>query len=592
MVFAGFLLTLMIASAPDAQPEEVLFEEGRNYFISGDFSDLVEVDGTIYAASGFGLAIVPADLASQEHIPTANYSSKVAIAGKRVYLGEGNQITEFKLSAKTAEAVATYPVEGKVTALEANKRFLAAGTASARVVIFSQGKESKLLGAIDAPGAVQDLFIYREFLYAACGRGGVAIVELGSNPSLVRTLDVSGAQALSVAEDLLFVATAASEIASFSLADPGSPQEGKVFSSGSEVVSLAYYDKHLYAAQGYQGYSIFNPQGERMETAEPFREGDVTCVLPTKEGVFLALRERGMVRLEGRKPQDLRLAARLRQNFPSVHTSQSGAFWAVARGRDGATIVKLDGDLSLGHAEPAPQRAAGVLISGTYLYVADADQGTSIFDLKSFPVVKRKFDLRESGTPQRFALGENLIFLAAGDRGVRVLWICPCGPLNERSALERGVKAVDVAVKDSIVYAADPDSGLRVMEVRGGGKEIREISVYPGVISPQALLLDQDLLYVADSIGVVTVLDVSDPGRPSQLSFSFIGARPYGLGIADSTLYAACGERGILKIDVTDPAAPVVGEFIETPGKALAVAASLGYLGVADYTSWILIPRD
>lgn len=591
-MFAGFLLTVMLASPTDAQAGEVLFEEGRNYFISGDFSDLVEVKGTLYAASGFGLAIVPADLAFAEHIPTANYSSKVAIAGKRAYLGEGSRVTGFELSGKTAEAVATYPVEGKVTALAANKRFLAAGTDSARVVIFSQGKESKLLGAIDAPGAVQDLFIYREFLYAACGRGGVAIIELGEDPSLVRTLDVSGARALTVAEDLLFVATAASEIASFSVAEPGSPQEEKVFSSGSEVVSLAYYDEHLYAAQGYQGYSVFSPQGKRVETAEPFREGFIADILPTPEGVFLALRERGMVRLEGRKPQELSATARLQQNSPSVHTSQSGAFWAVARGRDGATIVKLDGDPSVGHAEPVPQRAEGVLVSGTYLYVADAGRGTSIFDLKSFPIVERKFDLLEPGTPQRFALGEDLIFLAAGDRGARVLWICPCGPLKERSVLERGVKAVDVAVKDSIVYAADPDSGLRVMVVRDEGKEIHEISVYPGVISPQALLLDQDLLYVADSIGAVTVLDVSDPGQPSQLSFSFIGARPWGLGIADSTLYAACGERGVLKIDVTDPAAPVVGEFIETPGRALSVAASRKYLGVADYTSWLLVPLD
>ena len=593
-MFAGFLLTLMLASPPDAQPGEVLFEEGRNYFISGDFSDLVEVKGTIYAASGFGLTIVPADLSTQEHIPTPHYSRKIALAGKQVYLGEGNRITEFKISTRGTQMLTAYPVEGKVTALAARKDLLAGGTDSAKIVIFSQGKESKLLGAIDAPGAVQDLFIYHEFLYAACGRGGVAIIELGENPSIVRTLDVPGAQALTVAEDLLFVATAAADILSFSLADPSSPHQKKGFSSGSEVVSLAYYDKHLYAAQGYQGYSIFDLEGERVETAEPFRQGDVTCILPTKEGVFLALRERGMVRLEGSMPQELSVTARLQQNSPSVHTSQSGAFWAVARDRDGASIGRLlEGEecVTWGHAEPAPKRAAGVLLSGTYLYVADADRGASIFNLKTFPFAERKFDLNQPGTPQRFALSGDLIFLAAGDRGLRVLWICSCGPLQQRVALQ-GIKAVDVAAKDSIVYVADPDSGLRVMAVRNKNQEIHELSIYPGAISPQALLRRDDVLYVADSIGAIVALDISEAKNPRQLSFAFIETQPYGMALVDSTLYVACGEDGVLPIDVSDPSSPVVGEFIETPGKALAVAASGKYLGVADYTSWMLIPVD
>lgn len=589
-MFAALLLTLMTASSE----VEVLFEEGRNYFISGDFSDLVDVGGTLYAASGFGLTIVPADLSTQEHIPTPHYSRKIALAGKQVYLGEGNQITEFKISTKGTQMLTTYPAPGKVTALAARKDLLVAGTDSAKIVIFSNPSKPKVIATFDAPAAVKDLFIYREFLYAACGRGGVVIINLGENPSIVRAMDVSGAQALTVAEDLLFVATTAADVLGFSLAEPSSPQRKKSFSSGSEVVSLAYYNKHLYAAQGYAGYSVFNLRGERLEIAEPFRQGDVASILATKEGVFLALRERGLVRLEGKSPKELKVAARLEQNSPSVHTAQSGAFWAVARDRDGASIGRLlEGEESVawGHAEPAPKKAAGVLLSGTYLYVADADRGASIFNLKTFPFAERKFDLNQPGTPQRFALSEDLIFLAAGDRGLRVLLICPCGPLQQRVALQ-GVKAVDVAAKDSIVYVADPDSGLRVMVVRNKYQEIHELSIYPGVISPQALLRRDDVLYAADSIGAIVTLDISEAKNPRQLSFAFIETQPYGMAMEGSTLYVACGEEGVLPIDVSDVRNPVIGEFIETPGRALSVAASDDYLGVADYTSWMLIPVD
>lgn len=594
-MFAAFLLTLMIASPMNTQEGDVSFGESSNYFISGDFSDLVEKGGTIYAASGFGLAVIPSDLSFQEHIPTPHYSRKLAAAGKRIYLGEGNHVTEFKVSGKKVEMLATYPVEGKVTALAANKRFLAVGTDSAKVVIFSQEKELRLLGAIEAPQVATNLLLYGKFIYAACGRGGVAVIGLGDNPSLVRTLDVSGAQALEVAENTLFVATASSEIYGFSLAAPSSPQEEIKFSSSSPAISLGYYNKHLYAAQGYQGYSIFNLRGERLEIAEPAREGYVARIIPTGKGVFLALGGQGLVRLYGKTPQELRVVGRLTQNSPSVHTAQSGAFWAVARGRDGVGIVRLsegETSVSFGHAEPMPSKAAGVLLSGTYLYVADADHGAFIFDLKTFPLAERKFDLNQPGTPQRFALTDYLILLAAGDFGARVLWICPCGPLKERSALEKGIRAVDVATKDSIVYVADPDSGLRVMVVRDKGQKIQQLSTYPGAISPIALLREGDVLYVADSIGAVIALDISTPTQPSQLSFSYIGAQPYGLGITGSTLYVACGEQGILPIDASDPKTPLIGGFIDTPGKALAVAPSEEYLGVADYTSWILIPRD
>ncbi len=587
-MLTGLLLTLM-AAAP-----EVMFGDAGNYFVAGDFADIVEVDGTIYAASGFGLTTVPADLSSQEHFPTPYYSRKIASADKRLYLGEGTRITAFKVSGKAVQMLASYPVQGRITALAAGKDFVAAGTDSAKVEIFSQDSRLKPIAVIDMPETVKDIVFYKGFLYAACGREGVVIIRLGDAPAKVGELSLSGARALEVGENTLFVAIASTEIYGFSLADPASPQEKIKFSSSSPAVSLAYYDKHLYAAQRYQGYSIFNLRGERVELAEPFRQGDVVDILPTDEGVFLALREAGVVRLEDETLAELTLTARLEQNSPSIHTTQSGSFWAVARGEDGASIVRLfEGEtfVTLGHAEPPPSNAAGVFLSGTYLYVADVKHGASIYNMKTFPVAERSFDLHQPGEPQRINLTNDLIPLAAGEWGLRVLWICPCGPLKQRSALG-GFTAVDVAARDSIIYVADPDSGLRIMEVSEEGVKLTQLSVYPGVISPRALLRDGDVLYVADSIGAIAALDVSDPANPEQLSFTFIDTRPYGLDIENSTLYVACGESGVLEIDVSDPSAPKPGEFIETPGKALAVAASKRHLGVADYTSWILLPLE
>jgi len=582
-VFAAFLLAAVSLTAPSE------FESGLNYFICGDFADLVEVEGKVFGASGFGLTVLSPELRLERHIPTTGYSRKIAIQNKAVYLGDGERLAGFKLKSGRPVQTADYVLPGRLTALAANERFVAAGTDSGTVVLFVRRRKLEQVGSFHFAGGVRDLCFYDGMLYAACGRGGLGVMKVSESPSLVDTLELSGALSLTAAQHKLFVGTEFSEIHVLSLADPSAPAAERRFASGAPALALEYHDGHLYAAQGHQGYSIFDPEGKRVEQKREFREGFVADILPTGHGVYLALRERGVVKLEGRNPRDLEAALYLEQGAPSVHTAGQGAFLAIAQG--GVRIARLDGEtVTWGVADPAPAKAEGVHLSGTYLYVADADEGALIFSLATFPYAERRFALTQPGTPHRFALASDFILLAAAEKGLRVLWICPCGPLKQRGEFETGVHAADVAVKDSIIYVADPDSGLRVLTLRDEGKEVVELSRYAGAVNPTALLVDDDVLYIADGIGAVAAVDISDPAAPEQLSFTFISARPRGLAKAGSALYVACGEEGVLKVDMDDPKAPVLGGFIETPGRALAVAAAKGHLAVADYTSWVLLP--
>lgn len=598
------MLTFLLLSIVNTADSPQLGESNQYFFISGDYQSLVTgEDGQVFAASGFGLSVISPDLAEQRHIPTPGYAGLIVRAGKRLFLADGASIMEFELGRELPEFKRTQQVEVGIEAMETGGDYLAVAgedADGARVIVYEiTSRGLSFSGSFEVDDPVVDMGFYADYLYLASRHSGVTVLKLGAEPVIAGSVEGAGSTvSLACGSAKLFAATPYATVQVFSLRDPASPELERDFTSLAAAVNLRFHDKHLYAAHGSQGWAVYSVRGNRIEVAEPFRGGYVADVLPVEEGAYLALREAGVVFLSGSKPAELTLAARLEQEAPSIHLSRSGAFWAVARGRQGVDVMKLeDAGYVMGYVNPRPLYAAGVLLSGPNLYVGDKGRGVSIHSLKSFPSVDETYFVFQPGTPMRFALSQDLITLAAAERGLRVLWICPCGPLKQRASLSEGVNAADVATLGEVTYVADPDAGLRILNLVSVGEEeteVEEVGVYPGVISPRALLVSEpdSVLYVADSVGAVIALDVSDPQAPAQLSFNFTGSRPYGLAIDEDILYVACGEDGVAEIDVSDVSSPVILGFIDTPGRALAVAASARYIGVADYNSFTLIRRS
>ncbi|MBN2380170.1 hypothetical protein JXM67_10270 [candidate division WOR-3 bacterium] len=598
-MYGNLLLTSLIwvaFSVNTTQSSEDFPQGSEHYLIAGDYEDLELGGDGVYASSGFGIITLSNDLTVRFHIPTTNYSHKLALHEKRIYLGEADQISVFEINAGEPELVSRFQTPGMVTSIGVNMRFLAAGTDSSKLILFSHADQLEPAASFDLEGIPRDFEFYEGFLYVALEPGGMVVIKLDDVPQRLEGPKTSSAISLAIAEGELYLALSQSKVLVFSIEDPGKPEMKKEFPAGAPIVSLAAYDKHLYAAQGYSGYSVFNLKGDKIEGPESVKYGYAADILPSPEGVYLALREYGILKLEGKNPKALTITDRFIKVQPSLDVSQSGQFWSVAHGIGGVSVLRETGDsMTQGYANPRPVDARGTILSGPYVYVADAERGITIFNLKSFPSANREFDLSQPGEPLRIALDQDLILLAAGSKGLRVLWICSCGPLKQKAAFEDSVYARDVAAADGLFFVADPEAGIRIITDNGGtGKNYKllQLALFPGSISPQALLLEDSILYVADSVGALITIDVSDPSFPEQLSFSVLGTRPYGLTKMGDVLYVACGEEGLLAVDVKDPTSPIVKQFIQTPGKALSVAHSSTHLGVADYTSFMLIPSD
>lgn len=570
--------------------KSILPEGAASHFISGDYWNLVEMGGRLYAASGYGLAAMDTELKAVGHFPTLGYSRKVRSCDDgKLCLSDAESVALFDASGSN---LGSYEIGSEVTALSCGQGFVAAGTESGLFAVIYLSSKNDAPASVNLGSKVESIVFWNGYFYAAAG-GSIYVITCEKAPKIIKETSLPGVKTLAAGDSRLYAGLSESKIAVFSLKDPKEPKEESVFDAPASPVALCFQSKKLFAALGYQGYAVFDAKGKRLDASRGFAEGYVADILPSKKGFYLALRDKGIVFLEGKNFANMEITRRLPKNAPSVHTARGGEFWAIAQGRDGAKVVKPEPEkLVVGFADPKPDNAAGVLLSGTNLYVVDPGRSLlSIFSLKEFPVTKPDFTINQAGDLSRIALSNELILDAAGEKGLRVLWICPCGPLKEKGKLE-GIKAVDVAVKDSIVYVADPDSGLWVVALRKEGETPVTLSLYPGTVSPRSLLVEQDRLYVADSIGALAVLDISNPKEPGQFSFTMLGSRPYGLALSGSTLYLACGEKGVLKVDVSDPHSPRILGYIDTPGKALSVAASEAYLGVADYTSWLLLPID
>jgi hypothetical protein len=86
--------------------------------------------------------------------------------------------------------------------------------------------------------------------------------------------------------------------------------------------------------------------------------------------------------------------------------------------------------------------------------------------------------------------------------------------------------------------------------------------------------------------GTLFVLDVTDPAAPSLLgSISTLGIGKALAASTDGRVALAGGEAGLEIFDVSTGSAPTRSEHIDTPGSAISVAWSAGYLLLSDWNS-------
>lgn len=200
-----------------------------------------------------------------------------------------------------------------------------------------------------------------------------------------------------------------------------------------------------------------------------------------------------------------------------------------------------------------------VAVSGDFAYVA-SDQGVFVVDLAtpSAPFVTGVV----AGGPALDAItvsGQH-VFAASFSRGLQV--ILTADPTNPRrvGSLHTPGCAVQLHRQESLVYLADSEAGLRILDVSDLTAP-RELGVVPALESVRDSTAAGTTLFVADG-NWLRVVDVSNPASPHVVGSAAATGHGSIRRVRTHRRFAfAATDKGLVSFDVGDPRHPtLIGE--------------------------------
>ncbi len=235
-----------------------------------------------------------------------------------------------------------------------------------------------------------------------------------------------------------------------------------------------------------------------------------------------------------------------------------------------------------------PDYSYNVVVSGSYVYVADRLSGLQVVDIStpSSPQIVGSVDTPGAAFDVAFSGG--YAYVADGWAGLQVIDFTSLTAPSNIGAVNTPGSAYGVAVSGSYVYVADGNSGFQVIDVSTPSSP----HIVGSVDTPDAafdVAVSGDYAYVADYGSGLQVIDIHTPSSP-QIVGSVDDTPGYAEGVTVSGSYAyMVNETGLRVIDISVPSLPQIVGSLDTPHLAYDVAVSSGYAYVADYSSGLQV---
>jgi hypothetical protein len=176
-----------------------------------------------------------------------------------------------------------------------------------------------------------------------------------------------------------------------------------------------------------------------------------------------------------------------------------------------------------------------------------------------------------------FAIVDAKAYLAT-DSGLRILDVrMPSAPIVLPNL---NMPCEAVAVLGLYAFISDRAGNLAVVDLEHSDPTI--VQFYPRLGNAGKLVFADDRAYLVDPEGNVLILSINDKGELGQLGGVFLPKPATRIALLDPYVLIAAGGAGILVVDVTEPAAPVIVATYDTAGYASDLAPEGRYLYVAD----------
>lgn len=227
--------------------------------------------------------------------------------------------------------------------------------------------------------------------------------------------------------------------------------------------------------------------------------------------------------------------------------------------------------------------SSGVVVSGSYAYVADGTNGLVVVDVSDSTLPRIHGHLALPGNSGAIALAGSYVYIGDSQDTLRVVSIAdPANPVQV-GLIALGDDVLDVLVSGSYAYCAVRSQGLVIVDITTPASPAIEGSFNTAGFAYD-LCKSGNYVYVADATKGVRAIDVSDPSAPVETGYNDTNGIGYGVACFGSYVYLADGTQGIKVLDASSPDTLMLLGALDTPGTSSDLVYRNGHVFVADGT--------
>lgn len=400
-----------------------------------------------------------------------------------------------------------------------------------------------VVGAMALGDRIRGMAIAGAYAFVAASEAGLIVIDISdpNNPAQVATWPTSDMVInVTLNGQRAYVANRSGGMVILDISDPTDPVQLGAINPGGMVWAIAIQGEIAFVANSHDGFQVINITDE------------------TDPQLLTTLAEAGYCR--------------------GIDLSDDGNYAFVADYFEGLRVVDISDPTSpaLAAFVDVHSYATDIRVQGTYAYLGNRGNGLRIYDISdpTSPVEVRQIET--DGSTVRVTIHEDLVYLANYDGGLRVVDVAVPTEAEELGFIE-GVPCLSGPAIEGSLAVLSGGSKLVMLDISEPSAPV-EIATTEFSGYAEKAMIDGNLAYVADGVGGVDVLDLSDPGNPLLLASADTPAA-YDLALDGDILFVACHSDGLRVVDVSDPTAPVVIGILEgISTESLAHAGGMLYV--------------
>ncbi len=492
--------------------------------------------------------------------------------------------------------------------IKGNTAYIACGKDGVVVCDVTSPASAKILSIHKSPHPSTDVTAAHNHIYVSSGKHGISIVDSITKKTLGRLNQPGVALRLHATQDRLFVFSTHDEqglLHIYALQEnPAQPKLLQQIQFPGVPRDYVFKDHKLYLANGRAGVGIVDlPEKGEATFAQTLKTSLRSHRLALRGEQLVIFSRTGEMALYSIEPNGVKF-----NHTVDLHSSVFGAdmfghYTILATNTDGIKIVDLN---------PPPQPLPIPLIAqlplrAKYTNWHISAAGISIWDAKTLYFLTPMPDksIKQTGKltyptalfSKAHTVYNSRIYAAIQNSGLHVAKIASGGsleagktvPLPQQEQISvyaseghndklylctsKGLKVFDISNPDHPVYKPEEDVAGNIRNITFGGGFAYTSSYGEGIkIHP---------IKRNNKLGPAKTIDLPHHLIP--------GGRTFDLAYVDGFLFAACGYRGLLSVDVRKPHQPVIMDSIEIPGYCSKVELNQGILGVKSLDSVFLL---